>query len=400
MNSKKTSFAARSQANNSKIFLKLNANGFTAIEMAVLAIVVISVAVLGYLYFARSSAIGQPEIKSGISGMCLEDLYGNTSDGNPVTIDPCNGWARQQFTISGQQVKAKGMCMQTHDGGLTNGTKVEMSACNGWARQNWNYSNNRLIAVNSSKCLQATSELVQLTIQSCDGLNHQKWTTATYAGSDSGGGTGGSVASDISCQYQTDTWSGDASKVGYSVTKLSSTNGNPAKFSVKINANKGTTEVVGYPSDQCLMYSALPTSLTSAYNITPPASSTGLDYEFAYDIWLTTASRATSYNWDNDLELMIWNYNHSQTPAGSVKATLADGSKVWVDGSNSTGMVSVVLPQNKTAGTVNISSLVSDLKSRGYVNSGYNGILDVEYGIEAPYGGGQTFTVNSVSISK
>jgi hypothetical protein len=57
-----------------------------------------------------------------------------------------------------------------------------------------------------------------------------------------------------------------------------------------------------------------------------------------------------------------------------------------------------VLPQNKTAGSVNISSLVSELKSLGYVNSTYNGILEVEYGIEAPSGGGQTFTVNSLSV--
>jgi hypothetical protein len=62
--------------------------------------------------------------------------------------------------------------------------------------------------------------------------------------------------------------------------------------------------------------------------------------------------------------------------------------------------VSIVLPQNKTVGSVNISSLVSELKSLGYVNSTYNGILDVEYGIEATYGGGRTFTVNSLSVSE
>ena len=206
-------------------------------------------------------------------------------------------------------------------------------------------------------------------------------------------------ASKITCNYQEDTWSGDASQVGYTVSKLSANNGNPASLSVNINANSGTTEVVGYPSLQCLMYSALPSSLTSSYKVTPPSSSAGLDYEYAYDVWLTSASNATASNWDNDLELMIWTYVAGQTPAGSVAATLADGSKVWTDGDNSTGIVSVVLPQNKLSGTVNISGIISQLKARGYINSDHNGILDVEYGVEAPYGGGRTFTVNLLSVS-
>jgi len=206
-------------------------------------------------------------------------------------------------------------------------------------------------------------------------------------------------ASNITCNYQEDTWSGDAGGVGYSVSKLSSHDGNPAALSVNINANSGTTEVVGYPSAQCLMYSTLPSNLTSSFRVTPPASSAGLDYEFAYDVWLTSASNAKASNWDSDLELMIWTYVHGQTPAGSVAATLADGSKVWTDGDNSTGIVSVVLPQNRLSGTVNISGIISQLKARGYINSDHDGILDVEYGIEAPYGGGRTFTVNSLSVS-
>jgi hypothetical protein len=203
----------------------------------------------------------------------------------------------------------------------------------------------------------------------------------------------------VSCNYGSDTWSGDASGVGYSVKGTQATNGKRASFAVVLNANKGTTEVVGYPSDQCLIYKALPSRLTSSFDITPPANSSGLDYEYAYDIWLTTASAATSNNWNNDLELMIWNYVNGQVPAGSVAGKLSDGSKVWVAGNNSTGIVSVVLPKNETSGTVDIASLISQLKARGYVTSADNGILDVEYGIEAPYGGGQTFKVNAFSVT-
>src|SRR6266550_2555124 len=95
-----------------------------------LLIVFVAVFVVGggYLLYMRSFAAGQPEYKSGYAGNCLEDQNGSTTNGTPATIDPCNGWARQQYTISGQAVMAKGLCMQTVGGGTPNGTKVEMSA--------------------------------------------------------------------------------------------------------------------------------------------------------------------------------------------------------------------------------------------------------------------------------
>lgn len=207
------------------------------------------------------------------------------------------------------------------------------------------------------------------------------------------------VAGSVSCNYGPDTWSGDASKVGYSVQETQASNGDRSSFAVVLNAHKGNTEVVGYPSVQCLTYSGLPKTLTASFDTAPPADSSGLDYEYAFDIWLTTAAAATSNNWDNDLELMIWTYVHGQVPLGSVKATLNDGSKAYVSGDNTTGTVSVVLPSNETSGTVDIASIVSQLKAHGYITSADTGILDVEYGIEAPYGGGQTFKVNGFSVT-
>jgi hypothetical protein len=203
----------------------------------------------------------------------------------------------------------------------------------------------------------------------------------------------------VACNYRDNTWSGDASSVGYSIQDIAVTNGDLCPFTIVLNADPGTTEVVGGPDDQSILYSALPSTLTSSFAVTPPANSSGLDYEYDYDIWLTTAQYATTYNWNNDLELMIWTYVNGQTPLGSVVATLSDGSKVWFSGNNTTGTVSVVLPHNETSGTINIAGLISQLKALGYVNSADNGVLDVEYGIEAPYGGGQTFKVNGFSVT-
>jgi Glycosyl hydrolase family 12 len=97
---------------------------------------------------------------------------------------------------------------------------------------------------------------------------------------------------------------------------------------------------------------------------------------------------------------MIWTDVNGQQPAGSKVDTLSDGSAIWFAGTigDNNSTVSVVPPSNSTSGSVNIASVVSQLKSLGYVPSSDNGILDVEYGIEAPYGGGNTFAVNGFSV--
>ena len=398
----------------------------------------------GYLLYAATHAAGSPEMMLEHSHLCLDDFRNLTANNSVVDVWTCNGSAAQHWVMSGKRVTVNGKCLDAQGFGTANGTKVNLYTCNGGTNQQWTRKGTgawtELVNVHAGKCLDDPAfggKGTRLELFTCNGGQNQLWQptfytptvsptpapsasqtptpspspTATPSHTPTPTPTGTpkptstpspspKPVSNVSCNYQTDTWSGDASSVGYSVSKLSSKDGNPASFSVKLNANPGTTEVVGYPSDQCIMYSTLPSNLVSSFSVTPPASSSGLDYEFAYDVWLTTAAKATANNWDGDLELMIWTYNHGQTPAGSVKATLADGSKVWVDGNNTTGTVSVVLPQNETAGSVNITSITNQLKNLGYVVSGYNGILDVEYGIEAPYGGGQTFTVNSMSVSE
>lgn len=204
----------------------------------------------------------------------------------------------------------------------------------------------------------------------------------------------------MSCDYGSNTWSDAASTVGYTVKETQASNGRLASYTVVLDASKGNTEVVGYPSEQCLTDSVLPKTLTSSFDITPPADSSGLDYEYAFDVWLTTDFAATRNYWGDAQELMIWTYVNGQVPIGSVVAKLSDGSKVWVSGDDDrTGTVSVVLPKNETSGSIDIASIISQLKSLGYVTFADTGILGVEYGIEAPYGGGQTFKVNGFSVT-
>ena len=216
------------------------------------------------------------------------------------------------------------------------------------------------------------------------------------------GGT--SPAGNVSCQY---TPHSTANVNGYTVTGASNTNGNPASFSVMLNANSSNKNVIGFPADQCLLYSpTMPSDLTSSYDITPPAGS-GLDYEFAYDIWINTpANLESSDAWTGQTEIMYWVYNNGQRPAtgtGSPIATLPGGAALWYCSTScdnySEPIISIVAPENTTSGTLNVTNLVNELHSLGY-DTAQTGIIDVEFGIEAPYGGGKTFRVNSLSVGE
>jgi hypothetical protein len=229
-------------------------------------------------------------------------------------------------------------------------------------------------------------------------------TPSSSAGGSGSGSSGGTSGSDASCQY---TPHSTANVNGYTVTDTSSTDGNPASFSVKLNANSSNKNVIGFPATQCLLYNpVLPSDLTSSYSITPPANSSGLDYEFAYDIWINTPANLRSSNvWTGQTEIMYWVYNNGQRPAtatGSPIKTLADGSKLWICPSSCDNypepIISIVAPSNTTSGTLNIAKLVNEVHSLGY-DTAQTGIIDVEFGIEAPYGGGQMFKVNSLSLA-
>ena len=229
--------------------------------------------------------------------------------------------------------------------------------------------------------------------------------TLQFGGSGGGSGTTPPPSSNIGCEY---TSHSTANVNGYTVNELSHTDGNPASFSVQLNANPTNKNVIGYPADQCLLYSpTMPANLTSSYKITPPANSTGLDYEYAYDIWINTPANINSSNaWTGQTEIMYWVYNNGQRPAtgtdGPIK-TLPDGSALWYCSTTcdnySEPIISIVAPQNTTSGTLNIPNLINEIHSLGY-DVDQTGIIDVEFGVEVPYGGGQTFTVNSLSVSE
>jgi hypothetical protein len=106
-------------------------------------------------------------------------------------------------------------------------------------------------------------------------------------------------------------------------------------------------------------------------------------YNDAYDIWLNGVATA------GDTELMIWNQNHGQTPAGSVVAVASVAGRtyqVWryvgnTGGPFQGGYLAFVAEPAFTSGTVNLLAFFDYAMSQGYLAA--NSTLgQIDYGVE------------------
>jgi predicted alpha-1,2-mannosidase len=134
---------------------------------------------------AQSPAVGAvySGVSSGVlSGLCLDDSGGGTTNGTHVQLYTCNGTSAQQWTIaSNGTIQAEGGCMDVSNGGTGDGTVVQWWTCNGTGAQQWEVgANNSLINPQSGKCLDdpnsTTTTGTQLQIYTCNGTGAQNWT--------------------------------------------------------------------------------------------------------------------------------------------------------------------------------------------------------------------------------
>lgn len=176
------------------------------------------------------------------------------------------------------------------------------------------------------------------------------------------------------------------------------------------NAAAGNGAVLSYPDTQDTVTntSNQPVAFTSykdlksTYTVVPPASpGASDDWEYAYDIWLgKTGTSASNYA----QEIMVWTFNHSQTPAGS------DTGKTWTDPATGTvyeiwytggtnGLASLVAKSNATTGTLDVKNLFSELQSGGYTN--LDGVNQIDYGVEvcSTSGANDTFKVTGYTLT-
>ena len=120
-------------------------------------------------------------VTSGMSGKCLDDYTGSTTNGTIADLWDCNGTAAQNWTPVNGTLQVIGACLDIIGSGSTaNGTLVDIWACNGGANQQWVAENGTLVNPQSGKCLDdpgfSTTNGTQLDIWACNGGVNQNWT--------------------------------------------------------------------------------------------------------------------------------------------------------------------------------------------------------------------------------
>jgi len=183
---------------------------------------------------------------------------------------------------------------------------------------------------------------------------------------------------------------------GYSVSQtLYACSYNNWYVTATMNNDSGNGAVKTYPNVQMDFNEPQISSLhsaTSTFAETDPH--TGI-YEDAYDIWLNGVASSGS------TEVMVWNENYHQAPAGSQEATATfDGRSYSVYRTSSGSYVAFVANQNFTSGTVDLLAIFNWLIAKGWIPQ--NSTLgQICYGVELVSTNNvpATFTFNNFSIS-
>jgi glycosyl hydrolase family 12 len=132
-------------------------------------------------------------------------------------------------------------------------------------------------------------------------------------------------------------------------------------------------------------------SITSTFAETSPDR--GI-YEDAYDIWLNGVATPGS------TEVMIWNDNHGQVPAGSLQATVTIDGRSYAVWKTTGNYIAFVASTNFTSGTANLLDFFQWLMMKGWI-PGNTTLGQVDYGAELVSTNGvpATFTFSDFSVN-
>ncbi|WP_233439319.1 ricin-type beta-trefoil lectin domain protein [Lentzea atacamensis] len=126
-----------------------------------------------YLVSSGSGAI------VGIGGKCVDVNGSGTADGTAVQLWGCNGTGAQQWSRTGDTLRALGKCMDVNNSGTADGTVVQLWTCNGTGAQVWSRVGTTLRNPQSGKCLDASggssADGTRLVIWTCTGGANQNW---------------------------------------------------------------------------------------------------------------------------------------------------------------------------------------------------------------------------------
>ncbi|MFC3894031.1 ThuA domain-containing protein [Lentzea rhizosphaerae] len=118
---------------------------------------------------------------TGGSGKCVDVAGGSSADGTKIQLWTCNTNAGQQWTVSGNTLRALNKCMGVAGGSTANGAQVQLMTCNGSGSQNWTAgANGSLVNQQANRCLDAnggsSADGTQLILWTCHGGTNQRWT--------------------------------------------------------------------------------------------------------------------------------------------------------------------------------------------------------------------------------
>jgi len=116
-------------------------------------------------------------------------------------------------------------------------------------------------------------------------------------------------------------------------------------------------------------------------------------YEYTYDIWLNGIAT------NGSTEVMIWNQNHDQTPAGSIQTTVTLGGRqyvVWRDGT----YIAFVAKSSFSSGSIDLLGMFNWLMSKGWIPSNTT-LGQVDYGVElvSTNNAPETFSFSNFSVT-
>ncbi|MGA9872162.1 MAG: RICIN domain-containing protein, partial [Rhodococcus sp. (in: high G+C Gram-positive bacteria)] len=130
----------------------------------------------------------EPESDAAVSGqfrtsggLCLDNRWGVTLEGNPVDIYACNGSAAQRWTAEDDgTMRVQTRCLMPQSNSVGPGVLLVTGYCSGSANQRWTYTaEGRLMIQGSDQCATNAADVQTngnpVRLETCSGSSSQQW---------------------------------------------------------------------------------------------------------------------------------------------------------------------------------------------------------------------------------
>jgi Ricin-type beta-trefoil lectin domain/IPT/TIG domain len=137
-------------------------------------------------HFTYTTSVPTGQIKSALSGKCVDDLLSGSTNGNPIVLYSCGSSGAEKWVVGTGVVgtggtltnAVNGKCITAENGNRANGTPLVLYACNGSGGQVWKAVGMHLVNPASHRCMtaSASSNKAPLVIETCGKGVNQVWT--------------------------------------------------------------------------------------------------------------------------------------------------------------------------------------------------------------------------------